>query len=107
MRSLFITLCYASFFIVGAVAPFVFTLGYLWVDSFLPQAIAFSLINDLPVSMIAAIAAFGGYALLDRRDVVSRLGDGHHHGRGICLFLGHRTSPQMAFSNGNLVYYSH
>jgi len=68
MRSLFITLCYASFFIVGAVAPFVFTLGYLWVDSFLPQAIAFSLINDLPVSMIAAIAAFGGYALLDRRD---------------------------------------
>jgi len=68
MRSLFITLCYASFFIVGVGAPFVFTLGYLWVDSFFPQAIAFSLINQLPVSMIAAIAALGGYVLLDRRD---------------------------------------
>jgi probable O-glycosylation ligase (exosortase A-associated) len=68
MRSLFITLCYASFFIVGVGAPFVFTLGYLWVDSFFPQALAISLINDLPVSLIAGIAALGGYFLLDRRD---------------------------------------
>jgi len=68
MRSLFITLCYASFFIVGIVAPFVLTLGYLWVDSFFPQALAYSLITDLRVSLIIGTAALGGYFLLDRRD---------------------------------------
>ncbi len=68
MRSLFVALCYASFFVFGAVAPFVLTLGYVWVDSFYPQTIAFTIINDLPVSRIIAIAALGGYFLLDRRD---------------------------------------
>lgn len=68
MRSIFITLCYASFFIVGAVAPFVLTLGYLSVDSFMPQGFGYSLITGLPVSKIVAIAALGSYFLFDRRD---------------------------------------
>ncbi len=68
MRSLFVTFCYASFFIVGVVAPFALTLGYLWVDSFFPQALAYSIITDLRVSQIIGIAAFAGYFLLDRRD---------------------------------------
>ncbi len=70
MRSLFVAFCYLSFFAVGLglVAPFALTLGYVWVDFFLPQSVAFSLINELPLSMMIAIAALGGYVLLDRRD---------------------------------------
>jgi putative inorganic carbon (HCO3(-)) transporter len=68
MRSLFVSFCYLSFFAVGLVAPFALTLGYVWVDTFQPQSVAFGLINELPLSMMIAIAAFGGYVLLDRRD---------------------------------------
>ena len=68
MRTLFLTLCYASFFIVGVSAPFVLTLGYLWVDTFLPQTLAYGVISQLPVSQIVAIGAIGSYFVLDRRD---------------------------------------
>lgn len=68
MRSLFVTLCYASFFGVGLVSPFVITLGYLWVDSFIPQGVAYDLIANMPVSQIMALAAIAAYFLLDRRN---------------------------------------
>ena len=68
MRSLFITLCYASFFGVGVIAPFVLTLGYVWVNSFIPQAVVYSLLNQLPISLFIGTAAIAGYVLLDRRD---------------------------------------
>src|SRR5579872_3701802 len=68
MRSLFVTLCYASFFGVGLVSPFVITLGYLWVDSFIPQGVAYDLIASMPVSQIMALAAIAAYFLLDRRN---------------------------------------
>jgi len=66
LSDLYVALIYAAFFVIGATAPFVFTLGYLWVDTFYPQFIS-TLVGQLPSSMIMGIAAIGGYILLDRR----------------------------------------
>ena len=66
LRDLYIALIYASFFVVGPTAPFVFTLGYLWVDTFYPQFVS-DLVGQIPTSLIMAIAAIGSYVVLDRR----------------------------------------
>lgn len=57
MRSLFITLVYLSFFVLGMRAPFVFMLGYVWVDIFTPQYVVYAILNSLPVSMLISLAA--------------------------------------------------
>ncbi|MBO1076978.1 putative O-glycosylation ligase, exosortase A system-associated [Roseomonas marmotae] len=67
MRSLYLTLVYLSFLGLGAVAPFVLTLGYVWVDTFTPQDIAYSILTALPVSALMGAAAIGGYFLFDRK----------------------------------------
>ena len=67
LRSLYITMIYVSFLVFGAAAPFMFSLGYVWVDTFYPQAVVYEILNQLPVSLIMAVAAVGGYAILDRR----------------------------------------
>ena len=66
LRSTYLTLIYLSFFVLGRGAPFVLVLGYCWVDTFSPQAIATEFLTALPVSMIMAVAAIGSYAVLDR-----------------------------------------
>ncbi len=67
LRSLYITMIYVSFLVFGAAAPFMFSLGYVWVDTFYPQAVVYEILNQLPVSLIMAVAAVGGFAMLDRR----------------------------------------
>ncbi len=67
LRSIFLVMVYASFLCLGLAAPFVFTLGYAWVDTFRPQDIAFIILNQAPVAMIMGIAAVGGYFALDLR----------------------------------------
>lgn len=67
MRDLYVSLVYLSFLVLGVSAPFVFSLGYVWVDVFYPQYLTDTLIHFLPVSLIMGIAAVGGYLLLDRR----------------------------------------
>ena len=67
LRSLYITAIYVSFLVFGAAAPFMFSLGYVWVDTFYPQAVVYEILNQLPVSLIMAAAAVGGFAMLDRR----------------------------------------
>lgn len=64
MRSLFITFVYLSFFILGARAPFVFMLGYVWVDIFTPQYVAYAILNSLPVSMIISVAVLFSLLML-------------------------------------------
>jgi putative inorganic carbon (HCO3(-)) transporter len=66
LRDLYIALMYASFFVIGPTTPFVFVLGYLWVDTFYPQYISL-LVGEIPTSLVMAIAAIGSYVLLDRR----------------------------------------
>jgi putative inorganic carbon (hco3(-)) transporter len=67
LRTLFILVIFLSFFVVGAVAPFILTLGYIWVDTFRPQDVAWFLLNQLPVAQLVGFAAVAGYVLLDRR----------------------------------------
>lgn len=68
MRSVYLLLVYIALLGIGASAPFVLTLGYVWLDVFRPQAVAYSLLNGgLPIAMIMGAAALGGYFALDRR----------------------------------------
>ncbi len=67
IRSLFMTLIYLSFLGLGIAAPFILTLGYVWVDTFRPQDVAWYILNQIPVALIMGIAALAGYFLMDRR----------------------------------------
>lgn len=67
LRSVYVTLVYISFIIMGAAAPFVLSLGYVWVDTFNPQAVATEFLNTFPVSMVMGVAAIASFVLLDRR----------------------------------------
>lgn len=68
MRSLILTAVYLFLVASGFTAIFVFALGYIWVDLFSPQEVSYSIINDIPISMIVGVAAIFGYLLFDRRD---------------------------------------
>jgi putative inorganic carbon (hco3(-)) transporter len=67
LRSLWLLFIYISFLGLSTSAPFVATLGYVWVDTFGPQNVAYILLNQIPVAMIMGAVAVGGYVLLDRR----------------------------------------
>jgi probable O-glycosylation ligase (exosortase A-associated) len=66
-RSLYIGVVYTLFLFLGIGAPFVLSLGYVWVDTFSPQNVAYSILTDFPVSGVMAVAAIGGYLIYDRR----------------------------------------
>ncbi len=53
---------------LGTLAPFLFSLGYVWVDMFLPHRISDALLTNVPVALIMAIAAIGSYLVLDRKN---------------------------------------
>lgn len=67
LRSLYISLVYGVFLFGGLVAPFAMGLGYIWVDTFSPQKVAYSIVNEFPVSEVMAVAAILAYLLLDRK----------------------------------------
>jgi putative inorganic carbon (HCO3(-)) transporter len=67
LRSLYIMLIYVMFLSFGAAAPFVLSLGYVWVDTFEPQAVASIILSSIPVSLIMGVAALGSYAIFDNR----------------------------------------
>jgi putative inorganic carbon (hco3(-)) transporter len=67
LRSLWLLFIYVSFLGLSTAAPFVATLGYVWVDTFTPQNVAYILLNQIPVAMIMGAVAIGSYLLLDRR----------------------------------------
>ena len=67
LRSFYLSLVYGVFVFAGVVAPFAFGLGYVWVDNFTPQKVAYSILTELPVSQIMAVGCVGAYVLVDRR----------------------------------------
>lgn len=67
LRSLFMSMVYFGFLGLGVGAPFIIALGYVWVDAFRPQDVAYVILNQFPVAMIMGAAAIGSYVLLDRR----------------------------------------
>ncbi|HEY2132868.1 MAG TPA: putative O-glycosylation ligase, exosortase A system-associated [Acetobacteraceae bacterium] len=67
LRSLWLLFLYVSFLGLSVPAPFIATLGYVWVDAFGPQNVAYVLLNQMPVAMIMGAVAVGSYFALDRR----------------------------------------
>ena len=67
LRSLWLLFVYISFLGLSTSAPFVATLGYVWVDTFTPQNVAYIILNQIPVALLMGAAAVGLYLLLDRR----------------------------------------
>lgn len=67
IRSLALLFVFLSFIGLGFVAPFITTMGYVWVDTFRPQAVSYIILNQIPVALVMGIAAFGTYFMMDRR----------------------------------------
>lgn len=67
LRSLWLLFVYMSFLGLSTSAPFVATLGYVWVDTFRPQEVAYIVLNQIPVAMLMGGIAIGGYLAMDRR----------------------------------------
>jgi probable O-glycosylation ligase (exosortase A-associated) len=67
LRSLYLTLVFFSFIGVGLAAPFALSLGYIWISIFRPQAIAYTILPSIPVSLIMGALAVGWYLLRDLR----------------------------------------
>jgi hypothetical protein len=49
----------------GLRRPFVWVLVYIYIDCVAPQKIGWGLIQSVPLSLIAFIAAFGGWLVFD------------------------------------------
>ncbi len=52
---------------LGFRRPFVWVLAYLYIDILSPQKISYHLLASLPISLIAFVLAFGGWALVDEK----------------------------------------
>ena len=62
----FAFLAFIGFILVlGLRRPFLWVLAYAYIDILAPQRIGYGVIQWIPVSLIAFIAAFGGWLLLD------------------------------------------
>lgn len=53
--------------LLGVRRPFLWVLLYVYIDIIAPQRIAWGLIQNIQISFIAFLAAFGGYVILDRK----------------------------------------
>ncbi|TPG18602.1 putative O-glycosylation ligase, exosortase A system-associated [Sphingomonas koreensis] len=55
---------------MGLRKPFLFVLAYIYIDIVSPQRLTYLLLNSVPISLVAAALAVGGWALFDdKRDV--------------------------------------
>lgn len=61
-----IFLAFIGFILVlGLRRPFLWVLAYAYIDILAPQKIGYGIIQSIPVSLIAFLAAFGGWLMLD------------------------------------------
>jgi putative inorganic carbon (hco3(-)) transporter len=67
MQSLFLSAVFAALMFAGFFAPFAAALGFIWVDIVRPQQLAYSIINSLPLSFIAAIATLTLFVAKDKK----------------------------------------
>lgn len=70
MRDLVFIAYLLVLFGLGFRRPFIFVLAYIYVDIVSPQRLTYLLLNSVPISLIAAALAFGGWLLADRKDGV-------------------------------------
>jgi probable O-glycosylation ligase (exosortase A-associated) len=57
-----------AFLALGVRRPFFWVLAYIYIDVVAPQKIGWSFIQGIPLSLIAFLAAFGGWLVLDRKE---------------------------------------
>ncbi|HEY0269941.1 MAG TPA: putative O-glycosylation ligase, exosortase A system-associated [Sphingomonas sp.] len=52
-------------FVLGLRRPFMFVLGYVYIDIVSPQRLSYYLLNSIPISLIFFLAAFLGWLVID------------------------------------------
>ena len=67
IRSVLLLMVYLSFCVLGTTAPFIISLGYVWVDTVRPQEGTYFILNQFPVAFVMGVLAIGTYVALDRR----------------------------------------
>ncbi|NCP19693.1 MAG: putative O-glycosylation ligase, exosortase A system-associated [Erythrobacter sp.] len=67
MTDLFLLGFFGLFLVFGLKRPFLWVCAYLYVDILAPQKIGFGVITGVPVSLVAFVAAFGGWLLMDKK----------------------------------------
>lgn len=65
MRDLAFVGFLVALFAFGFRRPFMFVLAYVYIDVVSPQRLTYLLLNSIPISMLAAAAAVGGWLLAD------------------------------------------
>ncbi|USI73380.1 putative O-glycosylation ligase, exosortase A system-associated [Sphingomonas morindae] len=68
MRDLFFVGFLAVFVLLGLRRPYLWVLGYVYVDIVSPQRLSYYLLNAVPISLIFFLLALGGWALRDEHD---------------------------------------
>jgi len=68
MRDLALLGFLAGLLALGLKRPFLFVLAYIYVDTVSPQRLSYFLLNTIPLSMIVAVLAMGGWLIADRKD---------------------------------------
>nr|MCU0948698.1 DUF5935 domain-containing protein [Porphyrobacter sp.] len=58
--------------LIGLRSPFIWVLLYVYIDILAPQRIGYYLIPEIPVSLIAFVAAFGGWIIMDKTKAGAR-----------------------------------
>jgi len=71
MRDLAFITFLAGLLALGLKRPFLFVLAYVYVDTVSPQRLSYILLNSIPLSLIVALLAMGGWAIADRKDQMS------------------------------------
>jgi probable O-glycosylation ligase (exosortase A-associated) len=66
VRDLLFIAYLGGLFALGFRRPFMFVLVYAYIDIVSPQRLTYFLLNTVPVSMIAAVLAIGGWLVTDR-----------------------------------------
>ena len=68
MRDLILFATYLTFFIYGAATPFIFLLGYVWIDILAPQTFAYGFFTSIPVSLIIGVATLLSVLIIRRTE---------------------------------------
>jgi probable O-glycosylation ligase (exosortase A-associated) len=68
MRDLALVGFLTALLALGLKRPFLFVLAYIYVDVVSPQRLSYFLLNSIPISMIVAVLAMGGWLLFERKD---------------------------------------
>lgn len=71
MRSAFLAIVLTYVLYIGISYPFVAMLAYVWIDIVKPQSLAYSIINGLPLSLIAAAITLVSFVLKGEKKKVN------------------------------------